>query len=35
MEMKRRRHPTAMIEQVTFGNPVAFLGRSPNFGIDA
>jgi hypothetical protein len=35
MEMKRRRHPTAMIEQVTFGNPIAFLGRSPNFRVDA
>ena len=31
MEMRRRRHGTDMIEQVTFGNPVAFLSRSPNF----
>lgn len=35
MEMKRRRHPAAMIEQVTFGNPIAFLSRSPNFRVEA
>ncbi len=34
MEMKRRRHPASMIEQVTFNNPIAFLRRSPNFHID-
>ena len=31
MEMQRRRHPAAMIEQVTWGNPVTFLSRSENF----
>lgn len=34
MEMRRRRHPEAMIEQVTFGNPIAFLSRSGHFRID-
>jgi hypothetical protein len=31
MEMRRRQHSWDMIEKVTFGNPLAFLGRSPNF----
>lgn len=35
MEMKRRRHPAEMIEKVTFANPIAFLGRSPNFRVEA
>ncbi len=35
MEMKRRRHSTDMIEKVTFANPVSFLGRSPNFRVEA
>jgi hypothetical protein len=35
MEMKRRRHPAEMIEKVTFDNPISFLGRSPNFRVEA
>ena len=31
MEMRRRHHGWDLIEKVTFGNPLAFLGRSPNF----
>ncbi len=31
MEMRRRRHTEAFIRQVTFDNPVAFLGQSPKF----
>lgn len=34
MEMRRRRHPEAMIEQVTFGNPIEFLSRSKNFRLN-
>jgi predicted metal-dependent TIM-barrel fold hydrolase len=34
MEMRRRRHPEAMIEQVTFGNPIAFLSRSEHFQLN-
>jgi predicted metal-dependent TIM-barrel fold hydrolase len=34
MEMRRRRHPAAMIEHVTFTNPVTFLGRSPKFRVE-
>ena len=34
MEMQRRRHPEAMIEQVTFGNPIEFLSRSKNFRLN-
>lgn len=33
LEMKRRRHPTEVIEKVTFGNPLAFLGQSLRFGV--
>ena len=31
VEMRRRGHDTASIEQVTWGNPVAFLGQCPRF----
>jgi len=31
MEMRRRHHGWDLIEKVTCGNPLAFLGRSPNF----
>jgi predicted metal-dependent TIM-barrel fold hydrolase len=31
MEMRRRRHPDALIHQVVFENPVRFLGQSPKF----
>jgi len=34
MEMQRRGHPAAMIEKVTFGNPIAFLSRSENFRLN-
>ncbi len=33
MEMARRRHSPDVIRKVTFENPIAFLGRSPNFRI--
>jgi len=33
MEMRRRRHPDAFIEQVVFENPVAFLSQSPKFKV--
>ncbi len=31
LEMRRRRHPEALIHRVVFENPVAFLGQSPKF----
>jgi len=31
MEMRRRRHPESLIQQVIFENPVAFLSQSPKF----
>jgi predicted metal-dependent TIM-barrel fold hydrolase len=31
MEMRRRRHPDALIHQVVFDNPVVFLSQSPKF----
>jgi hypothetical protein len=31
MAMRRRGHPDALIEQITFRNPAAFLGQSPRF----
>lgn len=31
VEMRRRGHHTSAIEQVTWGNPVSFLGQSPKF----
>jgi hypothetical protein len=33
MEMRRRRHPEALIHRVVFENPVRFLGQSPKFRI--
>jgi predicted metal-dependent TIM-barrel fold hydrolase len=33
MEMRRRRHPEALIHRVVFENPVRFLSQSPNFRI--
>lgn len=33
MEMRRRRHPDSLIEQVVFENPVAFLSQSPKFKV--
>jgi uncharacterized protein len=33
MEMRRRRHPDSLIEQVVFQNPVAFLSQSPKFKV--
>ncbi len=35
MEMRRRKHPAALVNKVTFENPVTFLGRSPNFRVEA
>lgn len=35
MEMRLRNHTDAMIEKITFGNPMTFLSRSDNFRIDA
>lgn len=35
MEMRRRRHPEALIEQVVFENPVSFLSQSPKFKVTA
>lgn len=34
VEMRLRRHPSEMIEKVTFDNPITFLGRSPNFHVE-
>ena len=31
MEMRRRRHPEALIHRVVFENPVEFLGQSGKF----
>jgi uncharacterized protein len=33
LEMRRRRHTDALIQQVVFGNPVSFLGQSQHFRI--
>jgi uncharacterized protein len=33
MEMRRRRHPDSLVEQVVFQNPVAFLSQSPKFKV--
>ena len=33
MEMRRRRHPEALIQQVVFDNPVRFLSQSPKFKV--
>jgi uncharacterized protein len=35
MEMRRRRHPEALIHQVIFENPVKFLSQSPKFILPA
>jgi predicted metal-dependent TIM-barrel fold hydrolase len=35
MEMRRRHHPEALIEQVVFANPVRFLSQSPKFKVKA
>jgi predicted metal-dependent TIM-barrel fold hydrolase len=35
MEMRRRRHPEALIHQVIFANPVKFLSQSPRFVLPA
>jgi uncharacterized protein len=34
LEMRRRGHPTALVNKVTFDNPIAFLSQSPNFKLD-
>jgi predicted metal-dependent TIM-barrel fold hydrolase len=34
-EMRRRRHPEALIERVVLGNPVTFLSQSPKFRLPA
>jgi hypothetical protein len=34
-EMRRRRHPEALIERVVLGNPIAFLSQSPKFTLPA
>ncbi|MCC7008142.1 MAG: TatD family hydrolase [Acidobacteria bacterium] len=31
MEMRRRRHPESLIEQIVLWNPIRFLGQSPKF----
>ena len=33
MEMRRRHHPEALIQQVVFDNPVQFLSKSPKFKV--
>ena len=33
MEMRRRRHPDSLIDEVVFQNPVAFLSQSPKFKV--
>jgi len=33
MEMRRRRHPEALIHRLVFENPVAFLSQSPRFEV--
>jgi len=33
MEMRRRKHPEDLIQQVVFDNPVRFLSQSPNFRV--
>ncbi len=33
LEMRRRRHPEALIQQVVFENPVRFLSQSPKFKV--
>jgi len=33
MEMRRRRHSEAIIQQIVFDNPVRFLGQSPKFKV--
>jgi hypothetical protein len=33
MEMRRRRHPEALIQRLVFDNPVRFLSQSPKFRI--
>ncbi len=33
MEMRRRRHSEALIQQVVFDNPVRFLSQSPKFKV--
>ena len=35
MEMRRRRHPETLIQQVIFENPLKFLGQSPKFRLPA
>jgi predicted metal-dependent TIM-barrel fold hydrolase len=35
MEMRRRRHPEALIHRVIFENPVTFLSQSPKFVVPA
>jgi len=35
MEMRRRRHPEALIRKIVFDNPVEFLSQSPKFGLPA
>src|SRR4029079_17449450 len=35
MQMRRRHHPEALIEQVVFANPVRFLSQSPKFKVKA
>jgi hypothetical protein len=35
MEMRRRKHPEALIQQVVFENPVRFLSQSPKFKLPA
>ena len=35
MEMRRRRHPGALIQRVIFENPVKFLSQSPKFELPA
>lgn len=32
-EMRRRKHPESLIEQVVLGNPIAFLSQSPRFAL--
>ncbi len=35
LEMRRRRHPEALIQQVVFDNPARFLAQSPKFKLPA
>jgi predicted metal-dependent TIM-barrel fold hydrolase len=35
LEMRRRRHPESLIQQVVLDNPIAFLGQSPKFRVPA